>query len=48
MFAGLAQLVERQLSKLNVVGSNPSSRSTVISKEMVVRPEKSEQVSKDA
>ena len=25
--AGLAQLVERQLSKLNVVGSNPSSRS---------------------
>ena len=26
-FAGLAQLVERQLSKLNVVGSNPSSRS---------------------
>src|SRR5688572_6050876 len=27
--AGLAQLVERQLSKLNVVGSNPSSRSGV-------------------
>ena len=25
--AGIAQLVERQFSKLNVVGSNPSARS---------------------
>lgn len=27
MFAGIAQLVERQPSKLNVAGSNPVSRS---------------------
>ena len=27
--AGVAQLVERQLSKLNVAGSNPVSRSTL-------------------
>jgi hypothetical protein len=29
-FAGIAQLVERQPSKLNVVGSNPISRSVVV------------------
>ncbi len=31
-FAGVAQLVERQPSKLNVAGSNPVSRSRVYSK----------------
>ena len=31
-FAGVAQLAERQPSKLNVVGSNPISRSAAVTK----------------
>ena len=31
IFAGVAQLVERQPSKLNVAGSNPVSRSETLS-----------------
>ena len=41
MRAGVAQLVERQPSKLNVAGSNPVSRSIVLSGDLKTRPSSS-------
>ncbi len=35
IFAGVAQLVERQPSKLNVAGSNPVSRSETLSSRLL-------------